>query len=287
MHGLGDNIHQRAVVRDLLKSHNVFLETPWPIVYHDLDVNFVRPRTTLRTQKKNEQREGAKFSDQPKDMTEIRPWYHADHINKLGTIMDAMNHVCGTSGKDFSLPIPKEWKDKAKTIIGATKKPIMFYRPLVDRTEWDGCLARNPSVAAYHQLVMAIREDYYLVSIADLVDGVEWQVSRDVEPDATFHKGELDFETLAGLASMSLVFCSPGFSVILGQSVKTHVVTVFGAYDVPQCFDHGRSKDLFIPPIEKCQIFQKPTDFDKTIDLDRWIPKLRRFSDDYKKQAVR
>lgn len=273
-------------MKDLLKTHNVFIETPWPIVYHDLEVNFVRPRSTLRTQKKNAQREDFKYLSYPKGMAEVRPWYHADHINKFGTIMDAMNHVCGTSGKDFSLPVPKSWKDKASKLI-KTDKPIMFYRPLVERTEWDGCSARNPSVADYHALLMAIREDYYLVSIADLVEGVEWQVSRDVEPDAMFHKGELDFETLAGLASMSLVFCSPGFSVILGQSVKTHVVTVFGAYDVPQCFDHGRSKDLFIPPVEKCQIFQKPRDFDKTIDLDNWISRLRRFSDAYKKQAIR
>src|SRR3546814_11400043 len=36
MHGLGDNLHQRAILRHLMQSHEVWLETPWPCIYHDL-----------------------------------------------------------------------------------------------------------------------------------------------------------------------------------------------------------------------------------------------------------
>src|SRR5512144_2511893 len=61
MHGMGDNLHQRAIVRQLLERYDVvYLETPWPCIYHDLRgprLRLIRKPTTLRTQAKNEERE--------------------------------------------------------------------------------------------------------------------------------------------------------------------------------------------------------------------------------------
>ncbi len=36
MHGMGDCIHQRAVIRQLLDRHEIWLETSWPQIYHDM-----------------------------------------------------------------------------------------------------------------------------------------------------------------------------------------------------------------------------------------------------------
>lgn len=49
MYGLGDSIYQRAFVRQF---PGAFLRTPRPELYSDLDVNFVRSNTALRTQRK-------------------------------------------------------------------------------------------------------------------------------------------------------------------------------------------------------------------------------------------
>ncbi len=98
----------------------------------------------------------------------------------------------------------------------------MVYRPLVERTEWNGCAARNPDHSAYAALFASIRDQFHVVSIADLVPNVEWISGARVEADQKFHAGELEFEALAGLFSIaSLVFCSPGFAVILAQTVGT------------------------------------------------------------------
>src|SRR5690348_14858775 len=65
MHGLGDNLHQRAIVRDYLgRGHKIWLETPWPSVYHDLvgrQVRLVNTGSRLRTQAKNAEREAARY----------------------------------------------------------------------------------------------------------------------------------------------------------------------------------------------------------------------------------
>ena len=66
MHGLGDNIHQRAIIRALLKrDYCISLETAWPCVYWDLageNLRFLPRPAALRAQLKNAVRERAKFS---------------------------------------------------------------------------------------------------------------------------------------------------------------------------------------------------------------------------------
>ena len=75
MHGLGDNLHQRAVIRQLwLREHLLLLETPWPCLYHDLvgpRLRLVFKRSMLRTQLKNAQREYSKY-DYPNPMLVMR-----------------------------------------------------------------------------------------------------------------------------------------------------------------------------------------------------------------------
>ena len=48
--GLGDNILGRAFIKELAKVHTLYLETPWPEIYSDLEVRFVRGQRNLRTQ---------------------------------------------------------------------------------------------------------------------------------------------------------------------------------------------------------------------------------------------
>ena len=58
MWGLGDNIFSRPFVRAAAAKYDVYLETPWPELYADLDIRFVRGRRQLRTQQKNMARQG-------------------------------------------------------------------------------------------------------------------------------------------------------------------------------------------------------------------------------------
>jgi hypothetical protein len=279
MHGLGDNVHQRAVIRHLLGTHpstEFWLKTPWPCIYHDLvgdRLHVIDPATTLRTQRKNSMREQARFVPPPRAFRRQRISYNLRLVQKTGSVLGSM--IRASLGRDiddadFSLPVPAAWQAKADALIGRQQnKPVMVLRPLVERTEWRGCAARNPDPVAYAELYNRIRDRFFVVSIADLVPGVEHSVTN-LRADICFHNGELDAEAIAGLMTgAALTFCSPGFAVPLSQAVGTPVAIVFGGFEYSRSFSYGRrfAPTLGIDPINPCQCFSHTHQCDKRIDL--------------------
>lgn len=288
---MGDNIHQRALVRELKLRDRVLLETPWPSIYHDLvgpRLSLRRPYTSLRTQSKNSERECGLYSQlMPMGCEQLRVWYDPADIRTCGSVLAAMllHHEVNAGTADFRLPVPSLWEVRVNQLLAEwqPQKPIMFYRPLVERTEWGGCAARNPDPVAYSALYHTIRENFFVVSIADLVPGVEWLSGIPVLADVELHYGELNFEDLAVLAkASSLVFASPGFAVILAQSVGTPVVCVFGGYENSSSFSAGAkfAPYLGIDPIKPCSCFKHDHHCQKGIDLAVAIPRLVRFTED-------
>lgn len=275
MHGLGDNLHQRAVLRLLLERHDeIWLETSWPSVYHDMPrIRCIAKGTRLRTQVKNAHRQAGFFAPSAPDLrARMRIWYTPDAVRSRGSVLAAMCRAVGVDhGRaDFRLPVPRDWIDEARRFVGEPDRPVLIYRPLVERTEWGGCAARNPDPNAYAALFAAIRERYFVVSIADLVPGVEWMTSLPIQADREFHAGELHFEALAGLFSIaSLVWASPGFAVPLAQAVETPVVCIFGGYESSRSFTSGArfSRYLGIDPKHPCECFQHRHRCRKEIDV--------------------
>jgi hypothetical protein len=249
MQGMGDNIHQRAIIRDLIRRQEVYLETPWPSIYHDLRgprLKLVCKPSSLRTQVKNMEREASRYdmavAPQGFGDRNLRIWYNAEDVVREGSVLAAMCSNAGVTEHDFSLPVPDEWRMATMDFLrGWTNgKPLLVYRPLVQRTEWAGCSARNPLIDHYHEIFNSIRDKFYVVSIADLVPNIEWMVSKPIDADLELHAGQLPFEVMAGLfARASLVYASPGFAVPLAQAVGTPVVCVFGGYENSQSFAGG------------------------------------------------
>jgi hypothetical protein len=282
MHGLGDNLHQRAIIRQLIQSHNIWLETSWVSVYHDLiplGLKVKHKTTTLRTQSKNGIREQAKFSKEPIPVmrSSIRIWYPPADVKSCGGVLPAMMKnipACDYATADFRLPIPAEWDIKAKEVLetcNPQNKPVMIYRPLNERREWSGCKARNPDYDAYRDCFEFIRDDYFVISIADLVPNLEWMVGHPIKADLEFHSGQLSFETIAALTRRaSLVYTSPGFAVILGQAVETPVIALFGTYEMAYSFSGGArySHYLGINPINPRDGFTHDHAHDKRIDIE-------------------
>lgn len=280
LHGLGDNIRQRAIVRQLMRDHEVWLESSWVSVYHDLigqGLKVIHKPTRLRTQAKNAKRESSLFSRQrpPIGARAVTVNYPPAEVRRHGSVMAAMCAATKTdaASADFRLPIPPAWRAKASVWLEKWNpdRPIMLYRPLVDRpSDWGGCNARNPDHAAYAELFRSIRDRFFVVSVADLAPGKEWIVGERVEPDAKCHAGELEFETLAALTSMSaIVFCSPGFAGVMAQAVGTPVAMTFGGYERSQFFFAG-AKDapvLGIDPVNPCECFSHAHACRKTIDI--------------------
>lgn len=280
MLGLGDNIRQRALLRQLMTRHEVWLESSWVSVYHDLiaaGLNVVRKDTRLRTQGKNAEREAAQFSSRrpPAGARPINVWYPPQRVRATGSVLAAMCESvrCDVRTADFRLPVPASWRTALAERLAPyhIDKPIMLYRPLVDRpSDWTGCNARNPDHAAYAELYRSVRDRFCVVSVADLVPGKEWIVGEAIEADITFHAGELPFEELAALTEASaLVFCSPGFAAVLAQAVGAPVACIFGGYENSSFFFAGAKSApvLGIDPIHPCECFRHDHSCNKTIDL--------------------
>jgi len=274
----------------------VFVESSWASVYWDLigkGLKVVHKEYNLRTQKKNAIRESYLFHKGLPDSTALieykNIWWRAKDVRDRGSILAAIcvTLECDLGDGDFRLPIKSEWKSSSKVLnilSLANGKPIMVYRPLVERTEWSGSKARNPDKQVYFDLYDSIREDFFVVSIADLVDRVEWKVDMvDATADLEFHHGELTFEQLAALFSeATLVYAHPGFSVPLAQSVGTPVISVFGGYENSKSFSVGAQWAPYcgVDPINPCQCFLHTHPCDKTIDVPRALEQVRKFTSD-------
>lgn len=252
MHGLGDNIHQRALVRSFLPENKIWLETSWPCVYHDFveeGLLFIRRPVALRAQLKNAQREAAKFTAPPRvQLRTAHVTYNRSTIalSPSHTVTEAMYRASGILGKypssDYSLPIPPLWADAADKLIDLMKpqKPICVYRPLTVRPEFRGSQVRNANARQYAELFTMMRDTFHVVSLADLEENREWIVGPQLRADATFNKGELTFEIIAALtARAKLAFCSGGFMAILAPAVKTPCLNIAGGYEPTQWLSDG------------------------------------------------
>lgn len=289
MGGLGDCIRQRAILRQLMGTHDIIVESPFVSLYHDLvavGLKVVPKRTSLRTQQKNAKREAGRFHLSGAHTGRIvTVSYSPSDVRRYGSVMAAMCAGAGgeASKADFRLPVPNEWRAKARNVV-QTDRPILIYRPLVDRpSDWGGCEARNPDHAAYAELFRSIRDRFYVVSVADLAPGKEWIVGHEIKADVEFHKGELEFETLSALiAESALVYCSPGFAGVLAQAVGTPVAMVFGGYERSKFFFDG-AKDapvLGIDPINPCECFSHTHRCQKEINVPLAKSRLAVFSEE-------
>lgn len=295
MHGMGDCLHQRAILRQLMRTHNVTLETSWAAMYHDLveeGLKLVNVPVTLRTQRKNATRERAKFSRPAAEYPLcIRIRYMAAEVMSSAskTVLEAMCNSASVSyaDADYTLPVPDEWLEKVEAIWRLAEesgKPVLIYRPLVARREWQGSAVRNADPNSYAALIASIRDEFYVISIADLEPGAEWIVGPPFTADATFHEGELSFEQIAALFALAdLVFTSSGFAAVLAPAVGTPVVNVLGGYEGARSLSSGAkfAPYLGIEPASPCGCFnsgcRQQQHCDKTLRLNMEIPRLRTF----------
>ena len=290
MHGMGDCLHQRAIMRTLMRDNDVWLGSSWVSMYHDLiaqGLKVVKRPTPLRTQNKNATREAALFSKEPVPVPcrKIAVSYSQQMFRTHGGVLQGMFGNLGLdyAGADFRLPIKPDWfaAIDRQIMMWRPKKPILVYRPLVIRKEFH-YNGRNPDYAVYARLFEEIRDRFFVVSVADLQPNIEWIVGEKFMADREFHRGELPFEHLAALfARSSLVFASPGFSCVLAQATSTPLVCVFGGFENSKSFSAGAKFAPYcgIDVDNPCDCYQTSHKCDKTIDGDRASLQLKEFMD--------
>lgn len=281
MWGIGDNIHLRAVLREMTKTEDVWLETSNPAIFHDLDVKIVQSR--LRPPRIRESI-GAKSQCAPDDALRRRVSYDVRSITKLGSVLAAQFASCGVEMPevpDFRLSVPAQWTTRMLQLLPERGRPLMVYRPIVQNKVWP-CPLRSPRPEVYDELFRSVRDKFFVVSVADLSDK-EWIVGPEPDVDLRLHHGELDFEMMAALfAQASIAFTNPGFSPILAQAVGTPTVITYGGYEChTTTHAHGARLTSTLPIDTKapCRCFwhgcQK--NCSKQIELESALVELQNF----------
>ena len=296
MHGLGDNLHERALVRELMRTNEVWLKTSWPQLFWDLerDLHLLPLKSPIAWMAKNEIRTAALYgrTPAPSSARTITNGYLGKMpkgIADYGSVLGTMANICGVQMVgDFRLPIAPAWRERAEAVLARLKptKPILIYRPQIaiseaNRLSAQAKIARNPDAEVYRALYAAIRDRYFVISLADVTQNVERLIGEQIEPDAAFHAGELNIEEIAALVSMSaMVLCSPGFMAVLAQAVGARSVCVFGGFEDARSFSAGArfTPTLSIEPIHPCACWLPACAHSKEIDMQTALARIAQFT---------
>lgn len=292
MHGIGDNINQRAFIRALVaRGHEIWLKTPLPEIYAGIPrLHFVRSATRLRTQQKHEARSRVRFESIPHGIVRRRIFYGNDHL-RHGSVFDAMEQQFGVAPLSMDLP------HYELPIIGIPAgKPVALIRPTTERTEWHNA-SRGPLNQYVDQVAcMLAHRGWHVISVADTEQGKEWITDKEPMAHQKFHHGELSITEMLALVERADL-------VVTGACVIFHAAI---AYQRPMvCLQGGNggnnhhsritdkrccdlSQTLFIYPDEYCHCQQMQHQCIKTIsDLDtRILPFISQVSARFKTEGV-
>jgi hypothetical protein len=226
MFGLGDNAYQRNVVAALRQQDEVAVITPWPELYGDLGVRFIKPETELRTQAEN--------------ITRLRPdlWW-------TGRVDKTVSLSYGIADFQAGLSIPHALARKAnvdirhvpfdppKVPLLATvpDRPIGIVHPPTLRSEWYN--AARPCRSRYLQLVIDAHPELFWIEVGWNSPQKEWLYDDQLRVDLSLMNGELYIAQLLTLWKRAkLVVSSVGFPLPLGQVLGTPTLILYGG-DIP------------------------------------------------------
>ena len=213
MWGLGDNIYQRPFVVAASRQYDLWLETPWPELYADLDIHFVRGKKLLRTQQKNMARSQA-WSTAPKGIREVTMRYSNLAASTIIASLERCWRVLGVKFDPQLFGLP----EMALCPI-RSERPIAVIRPVTVRREWRN-EARNP----YPEYVAAIARElmatHTVIAVADLEPDKEWLVGELPPAHHYLVEGELKpRELLALVRDADIVVGGVGWIVPAGLAL--------------------------------------------------------------------
>ena len=267
MKGLGDNIYQRAFLKNM--PGPIYLDTPWPELVPDLPhVHCVRPQTNLRTQAKNIARHSSWLMPPAKQP--------ARHI-RYGTegIIPGMIASFGVMPGEFDLPPLPPSPETGKYVV---------VRPATVRSEWRAD-TRNPDPEYIAKAsIEALVRGYRVISVADLVEGQEWLVGHRPKASVNYHQGELPVEQLLALVQgAAAVIGGIGWLVPAALSAKVPAWIICGGqggYNAPELITpKGQTNITFAVPDNFCRCRLKMHNCDKRIS--EYDSKLAQWADRY------
>jgi hypothetical protein len=281
MWGMGDNIYSRPFVRAAAQQYELYLETPWPEFYADLDIKFVRGTRKLRTQQKNMARQSDDRWSRPLPMREIRINYFELARSSIIAAMERRWSVLEVKFDSSLFDLPELGSSPVQS-----DHPIAVIRPVTVRTEWRN-EARNPRPEYIAALACELMATHTVVAVADLAPGHEWIVGEMPPAHRYFVHGELAVrELLALVRDADLVVGGAGWIVPAGLALKVKTFVVLGGHgghNAPARITDPRldlSRLGFAKPERFCQCTNMLHNCDKMIadpigQFHRWSQSFR------------
>jgi hypothetical protein len=223
--GLGDSIYTRPFVAGIAAERDVWLETPWPDLYVDLPVRFVRGARQLRTQMRNIARQ--------QNMQWFRPPADAETVALgYGVLELTKSNVAATMERKLPrMKAAPTWDlpDMGKCPFDPGDAPLAIVRPVMRRVEWDN-EARNPLPEYIHEAAGDLkRRGFAVVVIADIKHGYEWVEGGLPPHNVALTKGELSVrQLLAAIRDAAVVVGPVGWIVPAAIALKTRTFVVLG-----------------------------------------------------------
>jgi len=208
-------------------QHEVWLDTPWPEIYEDLDIKFVRGKRRLRTQMKNVEFQPESRWSKPPPMREIKRVSYGADLNTRPLIQCLEQRWSALKVKFdpalFDLP------DMGPSPV-RSDRPIAVIRPVTVRTEWLNT-ARAPRPEYIVALADELMATHTVVAVADLDPNHEWLVGNRPPAHHHFLFGELKVrELLALVRDADIVIGGVGWIVPAGLALKTKIFVVLGGH---------------------------------------------------------
>jgi hypothetical protein len=254
MWGLGDNIFSRPFVRAAAMQYEVHLETPWPELYADLDIKFIRGGRKLRTQQKNMARQPADlWSRRYVPMRDINVGYGADLTHS--SIVNALERRWSVLKVAFD-PALFDLPDMGASPV-VSERPIAVVRPVTVRSEWRN-EARNPRPEYVNDLAHELMATHTVVAVADIEPDQEWAIGELPPAHRYFVFGELAVrELLALVRDADIVIGGVGWIVPAGLALKVKTFVVLGGHG-----GHNAPEKITDPRLDLSRIgFAKPEKF--------------------------
>jgi ADP-heptose:LPS heptosyltransferase len=228
MWGMGDNIYSRPFVRAAAQRYDIWLDTPWPEIYADVNIKFVRGTRRLRTQLKNIKRQEAERWSMPPNASvrQIKIGYGIDLHAR--SIIDSMQQHWWNAGIHFD-PALFDLPDMGPSPV-ISDRPVAVVRPVTVRQEWRN-EARNPRPEYIAQLAAALMATHHVVSVADIAPNEEWAIGELPQAHQHFLFGELSVhQLLALIRDADIVIGGVGWIVPAGLALKVKTFVVLGGH---------------------------------------------------------
>lgn len=224
--GLGDNCYLRPFVRAAAKRFDLWLETPWPELYADIGIRFVRGERKLRTQLANMALQPDACWSRPPTMREIKIGYGGEIA--ATSIIRALERQWLRLQVKFD-PALFDLPDLGSSPI-KSERSIAVIRPVTVRKEWRN-EARNPRPEYVHAIAAELMATHTVVVIADIEPSQEWMIGELPPAHHHFIRGELPVcKLLALVRDADVVVGGVGWIVPAGIALKVKTFVVLGGH---------------------------------------------------------